>query len=281
MNLDTLLTAAILLAGYFIVFLIGKLLHDLLRREYKVNFELTERDNPALALSMVGYYLGLVLAVGGALVGESLSLVDSLLDLAIYGLLAVVLLNISWWVIDLLILRKFSVADELIRDMNQGTGAVVAGSYIASGFILFGAMQGQGGGVITSIVYWALGQVMLVLATFLYNFITPYDIHAEIEKDNVAAGVSFGGALAGIGILIGLAGQDDFYSWQTSLTDYVSVAAVGLVMLPVLRFLTDKILLPGARLTDEIANQEKPNIGAAYVEAFAYISGAFVFYWCV
>jgi uncharacterized membrane protein YjfL (UPF0719 family) len=281
MNLDTLLTAIVLLAGYFIIFIIGKLLHDLLRREYKINFELTERDNPALALAMVGYYLGLVLAVGGALVGESLSLMDSLLDLAIYGLLAVVLLNISWWVIDFLILRKFSIADELIRDQNQGTGAVVAGAYIASGFILFGAMSGEGGGVVTSIVYWALGQALLVIATFVYNLITPYDIHAEIEKDNVAAGVSFGGALAGIGILIGLAGQGDFTSWRISLMDYLGVAVVGLVMLPILRFLTDKLLLPGSKLSHEIANQETPNVGAAYVECFAYISGAFVFYWCV
>ena len=34
-------------------------------------------------------------------------------------------------------------------------------------------------------------------------------------------------------------------------------------------------------LTDEIANQEKPNLGAAYIEGISYIAAAFVISWCV
>jgi hypothetical protein len=48
-----------------------------------------------------------------------------------------------------------------------------------------------------------------------------------------------------------------------------------------MRFITDKILLPGQNLTDEIINQEKPNIGAALVEAFAYIGGSVLITWCL
>ncbi|KIX14256.1 DUF350 domain-containing protein [Dethiosulfatarculus sandiegensis] len=281
MTVDELLTALVLLIGFFVVFWVGKMVYTLLHRQYDLNHELTQRDNPALALSLVGYYAGLVLSVGGALVGPGVSLVDSLIALAVYGLLAVVLLNISWWVCDLLILRKFKVNDELIRDMNQGTGVVVAGVFIASGFILFGAIQGESGGILTAVVYWLMGQALLVLASYVYDWITPYDLHKEIENDNVAAGVGFAGSLIGIGVLIGMSGSGSFEAWRESLLDYLSFALVGLVLLPVVRFLTDKVLLPGVSLTDEIANQEKPNLGAAYIEAFAYISGAFLIYWCV
>jgi uncharacterized membrane protein YjfL (UPF0719 family) len=281
MTIDELLTAIVLLLGFFVVFWVGKIVYTLLHRQYDLNHELTQRDNPALALSLIGYYAGLVLSVGGALVGPGISLVDSLIALGIYGLLAVVLLNISWWVCDILILRKFKINDELIRDMNQGAGAVVAGVFIASGFILFGAIQGESGGILTAVVYWLMGQLLLILASYVYDWITPYDLHAEIEKDNVAAGVGFAGSLIGIGALIGMAGRGSFEGWRESLLEYLSFALIGLVLLPVVRFLTDKILLPGVALTDEIANQEKPNLGAAYIEAFAYISGAFLIYWCV
>jgi len=281
MTVDNILTAFCLLAGFFVVFFIGKLVNDLLHREYKLNYELVERDNPALAVAVVGYYGGLVLAVGGALVGPGIDLVDSLVALGIYGFLAIILLNLSWFVCDKLILNRFKVSEELIRDQNVGTGAVSAGVSLANGFILFGAIQGEGGGIVTALVFWALGQVMLVLASLVYNRITPYDIHLQIEKDNVAAGVGFAGALTGMGAVIGLAGQADFVSWGENLPDYLGFALLGLVLLPVVRFLTDRLLLPGVKLTDEIANQEKPNLGAALIEAFAYVSAAFVVYWCV
>jgi hypothetical protein len=52
-------------------------------------------------------------------------------------------------------------------------------------------------------------------------------------------------------------------------------------MLPLVRFLTDRVLLPTVKLTDEIVNQETPNCGAAFIEALAYLSGGFVISWCL
>ncbi|MFV9691686.1 MAG: DUF350 domain-containing protein [Desulfobacteria bacterium] len=281
MNLDIVISGLILIAAFYVLLLLGKLINDLLHREYRLNFELTEKDNAALALATTGYYSGLVLAIGGVLVGPSLSIVDDLIDLSIYGLLAIVLVNVSWYVCDKLILFKFKISEELIRDHNQGTGAVSAGMSIASGFIIFGSVQGQGGSVWTVIVLWAIGQAILILAGLVYEFVTPYNIHDEIEKDNVAAGVSFAGALVAIGAIVGLAAESDFESWAVSLPDYLGYSVLGLALLPVIRLLTDKVLLPTVKLTDEIARQDRPNVGAAYIEAFSYIAAAFIIYWCV
>lgn len=281
MKLDNIVTGLILIAAFYILFLIGKLVNDLLHREYRLNVELVEKDNAALALAVVGYYFGLVLAIGGALVGPSVNILDDLIDIGIYGALGIILLNISWYICDKLILFKFKVSDELIRDRNLGTGAVSAGASVASGFIIFGAIQGEGGSVLTVIIFWAIGQLILVLAGLLYELITPYSIHEQIEKDNVAAGVSFGGALVAIGAVVGLAAESDFHSWAENLPDFLAYAVLGLILLPLIRLLTDKALLPSVKLSDEIASQEKPNLGAAYIEAVSYIAAAFIIYWCV
>jgi uncharacterized membrane protein YjfL (UPF0719 family) len=281
MNLDTLITGLILIAAFYLLFFIGKVICDVLHKEIRITFELVEKDNPALALAMAGYYLGLVLAIGGTLTGHSQSILDDLLDLFIYGGLSIILMNIDWYICDAIILSKFRIVDELIRDQNQGTGAVVAGMFIASGFIIYGAVSGEGGSIWTVIIFWAIGQVFLILSGWVYNLITPYDIHQEIEKDNVAAGVSFAGVLISIGVIIGLAAEGDFESWNENLFDYLGYAVLGLLLLPLIRLLTDKVLLPTVKLSDEIAGQKKPNVGAAYIEAFSYIAAAFIIYWCV
>jgi uncharacterized membrane protein YjfL (UPF0719 family) len=281
MTLDIVITGLISIIAFFIMFFIGKCINDFLHREYKLTFELVEKDNAALALAVAGYYFGLVFAIGGALVGPSVSVVDDLLDIFIYGFVSIILINASWYICDKLILYKFKISDELIKDHNQGTGAVSAGMSIASGLIIFGSVQGTGGSIWTVIGFWAIGQIVLILAGLVYNLITPYDIHDEIEKDNVAAGVSFAGALVAMGAIIGLAAESDFESWRQSLPEYLGYTILGLLLLPLIRFLTDKVLLPTVKLSDEIHTQEKPNIGAAYIEAFSYIAAALIFYWCV
>ncbi len=281
MLIDRIITGFILLVAFYVLFFIGKLVNDLLHKEYNLTEELVHKDNPAIAIALGGYYFGLVLCLGGALAGPTRGIVEDLIDLTIYGLLAIVLLNISWYLCDKVILPKFKISDELIRDRNEGTGAVSFGISVASGFIVFGAVSGVGGNIWSTMAFWAIGQVLLMIAGLVFKAITPYDVHAEIEKDNVAAGVSFAGALISVGIVVGLAAEGDFESWSEDLPQFFLIAAIGLVLLPLIRFLTDKVLLPTVSLADEIANQEKPNVGAAYIEAISYISAAFVIYWCV
>lgn len=281
MNIDHIITGVILIFVFYLLFFIGKLVNDLLHREYNLTKELVENDNPAIALAVAGYYFGLVIAIGGTLVGPTGGIVNDLIDLGLYGVMSIILLNVSWYICDIIILHRFKVSDELIRDRNQGTGAVSCGISIANGLIIFGSVSGTGGTIWTALGFWALGQLMLIIAVIVYNLITPYCIHDEIEKDNVAAGVSLGGAIIAMGVIVGLAAEGDFVSWAEELPDFVLYTLIGLILLPIVRFLTDKILLPTVKLTDEIANQEIPNVGAAYIEALSYIGSAFVIYWCV
>jgi uncharacterized membrane protein YjfL (UPF0719 family) len=130
-------------------------------------------------------------------------------------------------------------------------------------------------------VFWFIGQVALIITSRIYNLITPYDIHEHIEKDNVAVGIGYAGALIAMANLIRFGISGDFESWTVSLSEAGLEIIAGMILLPVMRYLTDKILLPGEKLTDEIINQERPNIGAAIIEAFAYIGGSILITWCL
>lgn len=279
--LDNGLETLIYLIAAFVLFFIGKLIYQLVFNKYDIKNELVEKDNLAFAIAHTGYFIGLLLAIGSAIIGPSHGLVTDMIDLFFYGLMGIILLNISVFINDKIILRKFSVYDEIVRDQNAGTGVIEAANAIATGLILMGAISGQGSWL-TALLYWFGGQVLIVLTTFIYSWITPYDDLSEIEhKDNIAVGIGFAGAMIAIANLIRHGLSIDHVFWLDSVIDILADVAIGLVFLPIARFVADKILLPGQKLTDEIVNQEKPNVGAALIEAFAYIGGSVLITWCL
>jgi uncharacterized membrane protein YjfL (UPF0719 family) len=277
--------AVVYLAMAFVIFLVGKMVYQLLHRSISVKEELVKKDNLAFSLSHVGYFIGLLLSVGSAIVGPSNGLVNDIIDIAVYGGLAIILLNISVFITDKVLLRSFSVRKEIIEDQNSGTGIIEGAVSVASGLIIFGAVTGESdsliSGIISAVVFWAVGQVALIITSKMYNLITPYNIHEHIEKDNVAVGIGYAGALIAMANLIRFGISGDFEGWGVTLSGAGLEVAVGLVLLPVMRYVTDKILLPGESLTNEIINQERPNIGAAIIEAFAYIGGSVLITWCL
>lgn len=278
---NDLMESGIYLVCFYVLFWVGKLVYDFTTPSYKVRDELVEKNNAALAVAMVGYYFGLVLAIGGVMSGPSHGLEEDLVDVMIFGPLSILLMNLARVINDRLILHRFLVREEIIRDQNAGTGVVLCASYIATGLVIYGAVSGELGTVFTSAAFWLLGQVALVLGGFVYNWITPYDIHTEIERDNVAAGVGFAGALVGLGNIVRQAVQGDFISWAVDLQGFAGYVVLGLILLPIVRIATDKILLPGRRLSDEIAGEENPNLGAGFIEAFSYIGASFLIVWTV
>lgn len=281
MDFNNLISALIYLVCCYFLFWLGKLAYDLIHRDFSVKDELVKKDNCAFALSLVGYYLGLVFAIGGVVVGESEGILTDLIDIFIYGPIAIILMNISAFINDKFILYQFNNKKEIIEDQNAGTGVVELAIYVATGMIIFGSISGEGGGIVTLLVFWAIGQVSFIIIGRVYDLITPYCVHEQIEKDNVAAGVCFAGAIIGVANIVRHAISGDFTSWSESLLTYAGYFVLGIVLLPLIRLYTDKVLLPGAKLTDVIVNQEKPNLGAAFIAAFSYIGSSLLITWCL
>ena len=273
MSVDQILTGFIYLAVVLVLFVIGRWVFDTLHRGFVLRTELIEKANLALALAAGGYYLGLAIVLGGVVSGPaSFSVLDDIIGVVIFGLLGIVLLNLSAWINDRIIFSKFDNEREIVEDRNAGLGAVEGGNYVAVGLVTAGAMSGEGG-LLPGLVFWVSGLVVLVVAGLVYDRITAYDLHDQIEKDNTAVGVAFAGVLVGFGNIIRLAGEGDFVSWTESLTAFGYYAVVGLILLPLVRLFADKVLLPGARLSDELV-KDRPNLGAGVIEAVTYLAAS-------
>lgn len=283
--MNDLLLFGIYLASSLILLYLGKWVFKWTKSSIKVGEELVEKDNLAFSFAYTGYFAGLLMAVGSAIYGESNGLLVDLEDMAIYGILAIILLNLSSLIIDHINLRRFSIWKEITVDRNAGMGIIEGANYLASGLIIFGAITGESGGlafgIYTAIAYWALGQILIVIATALYDRMMPYSLHDEIEKDNNAAGVAFAGLIIAVANLIRHGLMGNFESWDQTLLEVAYETGIGLVVLPLIRTLVDRILLPGRKLSDEIAAQEKPNVGAGLIEAFGYIGGSVLIIWCI
>lgn len=281
----TLLSAVCYIAAAYLLFYCGKIFYSIFNPKIDAKSELVFKDNFAFAIAQTGYFAGLLAVIGGAIIGPSTGLLYDMLDILIYGLMGIFLLNISMKLNGVLILRKFNVRKEIIEDQNPGTGIVEAASAFSSGLIIFGALMGESktlmDGIITLLIFWLVGQVVFFITGLVYALIVPYDVHKEIERDNSAAGLGFAGALIAIGILIFTAIHGQVDNIGVKLVEVCIEVAIGLVMLPIARIFAAKILLPGQKLSHEIAGQDKPNVGAGLMEAFAYIGSAVLIGWCL
>lgn len=279
MHLTDILNTLTYIALFIAMLWLGKWAYRLINPKINIGNELLEKDNLAFGMVQVGYYAGLLAALGGVLIGPSQGILFDSIDIGVYGLLSIVLLNLSALINDKLVFHKFSIKKEVLIDQNKGTGLIEGANYLATGLMVHGAVMGQGGGIVSTLVFWSLAQVGFVLAARVYALATPYDIHAQIEKDNVAVGIGYSGALIAMAYLFMTAIKGDLVSYADHLTNLAVDGAIGFLFLPLARWATDKVFFPTHNLTDEIVNQQHPNLAAGLIEAFAYIGGAVLIGW--
>jgi uncharacterized membrane protein YjfL (UPF0719 family) len=270
------ITAVVLLFAYLVVFMLAKVIHNLFS-SYNLDEQLTEKDNPAVAISVTGYFVGVTIIFVGAVEGPGTGLLNDLISVSIFSIAGIGALFLSRFINEKFILYQFSTVKELVELRNPGTGVVQAASYIASALVIAGAIHGEGGGADTALVFYLLGQLILVIFGFLYEKITPYSVHDEIVKNNLAAGFGFSGGLIAIGIIVMKATSGNFISWADNLTLLAFDAALVLVYLFFVRLFFDKYLLAKSNLNDEIARDK--NVGAGLLEMFVAIGFSVVLFY--
>ncbi|MBW4691092.1 MAG: DUF350 domain-containing protein [Lyngbya sp. HA4199-MV5] len=270
------------LAVGFGIFWLGQLAYQKLFRRMDLNLELFVRDNPAVAIALLGYNFGIILALAGVLAKESATWLDHLISLASYGAGVILLMLAGAWVGDHWILKRCDCAREVVEEQNVGAAAAEAGVHIASGLILSAALGGQSGTWLVGLVCWCVGLSVLVLVSALYPRVTRYNVFREIcKRNNPAAGVALAGLLIATGNTVRVAFAPDFQNWAESFTQYLVVLGFCLLALALIRWFADLVLVPGVKISDEIVNQATPNLAAGLIEAFAYIAGSFLLAWSV
>ena len=267
-----------LLLLYVAIFFIANIIYSK-KVGYDVKHEVIEKDNLAVSISLAGYLFAISIIFIGCVLGPSKSLIQDLIVVVKYCSLGIVLLYVAHLVNDKIILHNFKNVKELVDDKNVGAGAVQAGSYIASGLIIAGSIHGEGGGLITAVAFFVLGQLALVVFSKIYDVITSYDVLEEIEKDNYSAGIAFSGTLIALGIILAKSASGNFVSWEYNLSTFVVYALVAFILLPIFRVIIDKLVISNADINKEIAIDK--NIGAGFLEFGTTVGFAAVLFFVI
>lgn len=249
-------------------------------------YEEIKKGNVTGIIPYLGFLLGVCAIQIGAFVGPSNTLFRyEILSYIMYSLMGSFLMIFSGYVVEKAILHKFSNVDEIVRDRNIGTAAVHFGMYLASGLIISACVTGETivahgrcYGVISTLIYYVMGMIFLILFAKLYDKLTPYSLLGEIEADNVAVGVAFGGNLIAIGLILMRATIGDIGTWQQGLILYFIDLSAIILLLPSVRFLLDRLIVKEINITKEIKHN---NVAAGLGEAIVLIAFALLIFFMV
>jgi uncharacterized membrane protein YjfL (UPF0719 family) len=235
--------------------------------------------NAARGIVRAGYLCGaafvVVSVVQGCVHGEDLR--ADVLWTAVFGTSALVVLWAAGAAGIHVVLRSHLPAE--IARGNLAAGVAAGAHFAATGLIAAECFYGDDVRTLgISIVFFVIGQVTLHLFVLLFRTLTLYAEDQEIRGENVAAALSYAGAMLGIALIVGHAAEGDFEGWSTSLRSYVVALGSALVLYPVRQFGVQTLLLrkpPALRggALDRLVAQER-NVGASAVEAVSYVAAA-------
>ena len=285
-TLETIPRGLVFVGLGLIILVIAKVARDIIA-PYKIDDEVTKKNNTAVAVRLSGYFIGVILVFLGALytplsaiaedgLGFNQDYAEDILRVFLYSLAGIAALNLVRILMNRLILYKFDIEKEVVEGQNVGSGAAEFGMYVATGLLIAGAVAGQGGGPDTAAAFFGMGLLVLVIFALFYQLTTSYDIHTEIEGNNTAVGVAMGGNLIGIGLVTFKAVFGNFDGWNTGIAAFITFAVIGFALLYVMRLLIDKLLLPTVQTSQALAVER--NLGVAFIESAVVISAALILF---
>lgn len=268
---------------------------------YHVGDQLGEKGNTALGLSITGYFLGVIIVFVAVLYtpftsGEfewryTSDFAQDVLEVALYSIGAIVVLNLARYLVDHVVLYKFDVEKEIIDGQNVGSGAVEFGVYVGIALVIASSLAGYGDPqnavaasstvdeLIRSVVFFLLGMGVLVLYALFYQVTTAYDIHEEIEKGNVAVGITMAANLIAIALITFKAVTGEFVGWGESLVAFATFAVIGFFLLLIVRWIIDTAMFPRVKIANELAVAQ--NVGIAFIVGGMVISAALILYFAI
>ena len=257
---------------------------------YRIDEQVTKSRNLGVSLRLSGYLVGVILVFLGALyqpfllstqegLGFNGDFGEDVLEVFVYTLVGIVALNVVRIIVNRLVLYKFDIEKQIVEGKNVGAGAVEFGTYVATGLLIGGAASGEGGGADVALAFFGMGLVVLILFALFYQLTTPFDIHSQIEGDNTAVGIALGSNLVAMGLVIFKAVFGNFDSWNQALASFFVFVVIGFVLLYALRLMTDVLLLPTVKISNELAAER--NVGVAFIESSIVISSALILFFAI
>ena len=142
---------------------------------------------------------------------------------ALWALAGLLMMMVTQLLSEMVVLHWAKDSRELMTRDNRALACIEGGMYVGSGFIIAAVMQAET--FVLSLIFFGLGELAMVLFSFLYQYWTKFDDRRAVEQKNIAAGLHWGMSQAALGLLLARA---------IYLSNSVSAPA-GLWLLPTLK----------------------------------------------
>jgi uncharacterized membrane protein YjfL (UPF0719 family) len=228
--------------------------------------EILRRDNPALGLRYALFAIATVLAVLGIFdraQGDS-----GVWLFSQHAILAVLLIYLSRFLNDWLILYHFDNNREVVQEKNFTVALVEGATYLASAYIIAGAFDDWENGRLLAIIWFLIGQLLLIGLAFVYRAVDR-SIDAALDDQNLAAGISLASFLLAGGMVCGAVISGPSHGWRDDLVAVAVYIAAWMILMALAHIASDLLSFRSTRLREEVMEQR--NIAAALFKAVIFL----------
>ena len=249
----------IVLAGF--LWLTGKI------EGYDPVNEMLFRDNPALGVRYALFTVAVVFALLGIFdrsEGDSGAWL-----FAQHAFLAVLLIYLSRYFNDWLILYHFSNNREVVREKNVAVALVEGATYMASAYVIAGAFYDWENGLLVALVWFFVGQLLLIALAALYR-VASQAVDSALDEKNLAVGISLSSFLLSGGMVCGAVISGPSQGWRHDILIVAVYLTSWLLLMLIAHMVSDRLVLRSSRLGDEVVEQR--NIAAALFKAVIFLA---------
>ncbi len=247
---------------FLFIFLAKRIADKRVMTVYNADDEIGTAKNMAVSFRRAGLYIAIGIGMFAAAGTDSSGsgFMDNLLHQVIDGILIMIFLFSAMYINDKFILKNIN-NDEALKNNNIAVGLVELGAYLATGMIAYGSFADSGPWY-SSIVFFILGQSVLVLMVLIYEYTSKIKILEEIKNGNIAAGLMVAGILVAYSLILKAAIIGPFNGWSEDLLAFSISAISGILLLLIIaNKAIENIFLPNTDLYKEIVvDQDIPPI---------------------
>lgn len=248
--------------------------------------ELSKKDNFAFGIAFAGGALALAQIIAAAVAGDPAeSYLSEAINVSIYALLGIVLLQVGAIVNDKMNFNHFSLKEEISNE-NITAGIIQAANYIALGIIISAAINWidveSYEGLLSVIFTFVTAQLVLLGVTRYRARVYAKRHHGAswqeaLQKGNPALAIRYLGHIIATALGISAAAHLVSYSpaepWLAAGV-WFGCSVLTVMAISLLAVFARAIILIRINTTEEVDDQQ--NIGVAFIEAQIFVSMAFV-----
>lgn len=235
--------------------------------------EITENENTALAIRYALFLLALVISFS-QVIEPAGDVGDNLLTVVKYGPPIVATLAVAYFMNAIVMLHTVANNEEVVGRGNIAVAIVEGATFIATAFITAATLVGLESDLGEALTWLVIGQIGLVLLTYLYHLLVPGTYDA-LKKDNVACALSLGGLQVAMGLILAAVISGPSTTWWKDLGGAALYLLGWGALMAAAHFVANGMLVRGTQLRREV--MERNNIAAGLLEGSVFLGFTLVY----